>query len=537
MASYGQGFASGLAAGQQMAERLMRVYKESKEESELDEIAKAKPTQTEGFTPEQGRAIEAAAKTGDQITYNEADRSYQATPQLADGEMGPVQTRTIARQGPMTEFMGERTAGTMSQEQVDAARTSKMADIISARDPMKGMQMRREAKQLAREDQRFAMENTRFERENRREDQKDSDDKTLRDIDAQAAEWFKKRLAPDGGAPRQATPEDYIAASQQRAMLLTQAGKIKEAGEVVKAADAQILTKIMLDTEQRKDATGKVAAALAAGEFEPAKEFFNRFMGGGTRVTNIGPVRETGQIVIERETADGKALPPTIMRSTNELIAGLQSFANPMAVYEFAANDLRQQLQLSADARADKALANQTATTQATLGEHARKNADADAKAKAGMALFLQNNPNATPQQLEAVRTGVLSAVPGAGKDQPSEVKLAKAMVDAGLAPDMKTGLEMAVTKKAQSPAEMHKEFVTAGIKAFEKPEAAVSKADQIMASMGYTKNATGWTQGQAAAPAAAAQVPVPEKREVGKTYDTPKGKMIWRGTGWEPAK
>jgi hypothetical protein len=30
--------------------------------------------------------------------------------------------------------------------------------------------------------------------------------------------------------------------------------------------------------------------------------------------------------------------------------------------------------------------------------------------------------------------------------------------------------------------------------------------------------------------------VPTPDKREVGKTYNTPKGPMIWRGNGWESA-
>ena len=31
-------------------------------------------------------------------------------------------------------------------------------------------------------------------------------------------------------------------------------------------------------------------------------------------------------------------------------------------------------------------------------------------------------------------------------------------------------------------------------------------------------------------------EVPPAEKREVGKTYQTPKGPMIWRGNGWEAA-
>ena len=37
-------------------------------------------------------------------------------------------------------------------------------------------------------------------------------------------------------------------------------------------------------------------------------------------------------------------------------------------------------------------------------------------------------------------------------------------------------------------------------------------------------------------AAAASGGIPAPAQREVGKTYNTPKGPMIWRGTGWEPA-
>jgi hypothetical protein len=31
--------------------------------------------------------------------------------------------------------------------------------------------------------------------------------------------------------------------------------------------------------------------------------------------------------------------------------------------------------------------------------------------------------------------------------------------------------------------------------------------------------------------------IPAANEREVGKVYDTPKGKMIWRGNGWEMVK
>lgn len=43
-------------------------------------------------------------------------------------------------------------------------------------------------------------------------------------------------------------------------------------------------------------------------------------------------------------------------------------------------------------------------------------------------------------------------------------------------------------------------------------------------------------TQQVVGAPQAAAAVPPADKRVVGQTYQTPKGPMIWRGTGWEAA-
>lgn len=43
-----------------------------------------------------------------------------------------------------------------------------------------------------------------------------------------------------------------------------------------------------------------------------------------------------------------------------------------------------------------------------------------------------------------------------------------------------------------------------------------------------YDRN--GQPSGQQAAPAQ-------DKREVGKTYQTPKGPMVWRGNGWEAAR
>lgn len=114
------------------------------------------------------------------------------------------------------------------------------------------------------------------------------------------------------------------------------------------------------------------------------------------------------------------------------------------------------------DREADLAGRERLARTEARLREGAAARASARSQASdaeraaAGVALYQERNPNATPAEIEAVRRGILPAVQNAAKDAPSEVKLATAMVEAGLAPDMRAGLEMAVTKKSQSARETY---------------------------------------------------------------------------------
>jgi hypothetical protein len=223
------------------------------------------------------------------------------------------------------------------------------------------------------------------------------------------------------------------------------------------------------------------------------KDFYNQFIPDGARVTDVKR-GANGQVVIQRETLDGRPMPETVMKDTGQLAAGLAAFKDPMAVYQWSQNEFKNTLALRADARADQSLALQGASLAAGREDKAFARGEAEKKASAAVALFKETNPGATAAQLEAVRTGVLAATPEAGKNAPSEVKLAQAMVSAGLAPDMKTGLEMAVTRKSQSPAEMHKEFVAAGLKNFQKPDDAVKSADQVMTSMGYRKSGAGWT-------------------------------------------
>lgn len=133
--------------------------------------------------------------------------------------------------------------------------------------------------------------------------------------------------------------------------------------------------------------------------------------------------------------------------------------------------------------------------------------------------------------KLQALQTGTRGA--GAGGHDPAQVAAARALMAANPGMDMATALDNIVSK----PDAVHKSFVEIGLKEMLKPEQAVERADTVMKQMGWQRagNSSRWTRmgGAAAAPGA---VPPAADRKVGQTYQTPKGPMVWRGTGWEPA-
>lgn len=163
------------------------------------------------------------------------------------------------------------------------------------------------------------------------------------------------------------------------------------------------------------------------------------------------------------------------------------------------------------------------------------------AGAIAGLRKDLAEADDSTPEgqakiakiqaKLQALQTGTRGA--GAGGHDPAQVAAARALMGANPGMDMATALDNIVSK----PDAVHKSFVEIGLKEMLKPEEAVKRADVVMNQMGWQRagGSSRWTRtaGAAAAPGA---VPPAAERKVGQTYQTPKGPMVWRGNGWEPA-
>lgn len=472
---------------------------------ELSKIANEQPTTSEGFTAEQGDQLRAAAESGQyDIAYDEGKKGYTVTPK-AGGETG-----VIAQQG-VTDFMGQRTAGTMTPSQANNAKTMAMAGVLKKYDPVRGMQMEQQAIAGQRDELRFGREQKNWERQDEEVAKQKEYEEGRKGVFSssrfgqnqqsynQAMADYQKRLADYEGAKAsgKAGPELGLApvaparpeysvgdALADRASLIDHDARFGKLDAKAFGEFTDLLNKVQSEGYEKT-----LRLAQSGGSIQEVAKSFN-----ATGKVQFDPANVVSDKMVKNKDGvetrviqfkDGQGNTRTI-----NTVAELDSLGKAGEVFNrfYQGEQNRrgnEQLQLSknADARA---------ATSATTEQN-----DKAAKATAAVELFKQRNPNATAAELEAVRRGVIDINPDS-KNAPSEVKLAQAMVNAGLAPDMRSGLEMALTKKTQDPGELHKDFVAAGIKNMNKPEDAVASADKVMETMGYSK-----TNGRWAMPAA----------------------------------
>lgn len=242
----------------------------------------------------------------------------------------------------------------------------------------------------------------------------EADTALLRDIDKDVGGWFEQRLSDGNGGRRAATIDDHLAAGMYRAGKLLAAGKIEAANKVMQEHQAGALVKIHLETAERNDAVAKASAALANGNLDGVREFYNRFIPDGATVTDVkrGP---KGEILIERVTADGRKMPTTTMQDTNQLLAALNTFRDPMELYKWSQGEFLRNMALRADKRA--AAAEMRAQDTHEAGAPARELAKTIAGLQAKML-----DPTTPDPERQAI-SGLLQAVNGI-KKEPAPAKI-----------------------------------------------------------------------------------------------------------------
>jgi hypothetical protein len=421
------GFAAGFNAGWSSVSQAMKEREARDQREELAAIAKANPEESQGFMQQDATKLGQAAANAENVFYDEGTQSYTVVPKMADGQMGPAAPQNFAAQG-VTDFLGKRTAGTMSPEQTDRARMTAMTGVISKTDPVRALAMRQQMSQEDRQNEVFSQQKKQWGREDA-EYKKNQDWETGRQQlleqspIAQSAKQFEAEMAkhqedmklwqeagqlgPAGPAPaapqrKMPTPAEQLSAWVPLMQHDYKYGKLSTEGALnfqqqIKKLDDENYTKAIMAAQNGADA-------------QTVTKLFNQ---AGTKIPE-------GSLVINT-VKDQAGMPVKIMEYTDPQ-TGQKMTINTGAEAAMLGKlrELHQDFFAGkVDQRGDAGLvlnqnADKRAQNAATQGAADRKRDLEKEKERvaAAVGIFTEQNPGATPAQIEAVRRGVIPAVP-----------------------------------------------------------------------------------------------------------------------------
>jgi hypothetical protein len=494
---------SGFAAGYDMAGQMLR-------DRDLRKVAEEQETETMGSPIE-----------GDQA----------AVQAQLDSGAGMGEARRLASSGvtPSTHsFMGQSQATPFSDEQKSSARRLAQAGVLEKHgDFDAGGRIRNQVategdarKRGAREDMRFAWEEgdrRRVEAERQREDAYKAERESVfkgssffkrnqafsevrSKYEQDLAEYQRKVDAGDTSAVEPVAPVRPMQTVGES--LLDRAESLAIEVKYGKASADSMMQFAQLQQQVLDD--GYIKTLKLAQQGAPLTKVVETFNSSGQN--KIDPSAIISDKLVDRPGGLKTRLiafkRPDGSTMTIDTLADLDSLGKAGDLFDRA-------FKMADDRRADK----QVQIAQGHLGiaqAAGARGAAADARAAedhaagaperqlrqrvAGLQLdVVGDDPTkaaASSAKLAAVGKGVDTA-----KDQPAEVKLANALRRADPSLDAKTALKMAMTKKDESPEEVHRDFVKAITKeGMVKPAEAVKQADELMTSMGFTKQGKRWT-------------------------------------------
>lgn len=344
------GWASGLQAGMRLGETLRQAQLES------DLAAEAKKYKvTEGaYGPELAGNIEQLR--GLQQQNPELANQYEPAIAELQRRQGLTAPDFSISSGRTDIAGGGRNFATMEEAQrgVSQSQTRGLADVY------RGYGMTDKASELEARAQQQQLTGLQLRRGQREED---TENKIL-DIDKKAGDFMTKRLTGQDGTVRAATPDDMIAQIQHRATLLQQGGLGREATNALKDWQGVAVNAIQLQTAERNNDLGRVATAIAAGDLGPARAFYDKYVLDGAKVTNLKPNKD-GSITVSRVRDDGTKLPDSRIESTGALLSTLNSFRDPMALYNYSQDQFKNNLQIRQVAASERSAASSEARAAA----------------------------------------------------------------------------------------------------------------------------------------------------------------------------
>lgn len=159
-------FGAQAALGARMAQGWLDTYQQARTQRDMDAVERARPEQSEGFTPADAQQLAALAGARDQQgnPYYTLDAqpggayglrsNFQV--QGADGQMAtPAPVTGLMAPRRVTDFLGNRYEGDMTPAQVDNERARGYARAVSRTDPVRGLQMQQSARAGERQETEF----------------------------------------------------------------------------------------------------------------------------------------------------------------------------------------------------------------------------------------------------------------------------------------------------------------------------------------------------------------------------------------------
>lgn len=384
------------------------------QDRELRRIASEAPQESVGYTADQGAELEAAAKRGDQVGIrykddgngNQVFDRYVVTPKLSDDQMGPPKSKDVAMQG-VTDFLGERRSGKMTDGQVNHARAMAQAGVLSKfGDPLGAQKLRQQAAQSEQMEKQGTLTDLQIWRAKREEDVQSK----LSEVNDAVADYMKSRVKlGDDGQPQPLTDEDFIMSGKHRVFALAERGLFDQAGVAAKEAMDYATKKVQVETVERQAAVRDAVARAANGDYAAALAVFNKYVPDGNIAQNA-VLNKDGSISVERVSAvDGAKLPPGKFKNLDQLVSSIQTLADPGALTQYLDRTFKSDIEARRIKLAERADSRDGARLGLAQAKDAREQQEQKEDRETRAALYKERNPEATSAQLAAVRRGILS--------------------------------------------------------------------------------------------------------------------------------
>lgn len=362
----------------------------------MQDAANLQPQQTT-IAPTLGTtALDPSQLAGAQSVGPAVDIDHTSPAGIVADMQSEVPSTTVAPQATMFTLGDQTQATPFSPAQVASARSNAQVQALSQFNPAAATRL--QANQLT-------LQNA--------EDAKAKQD----DIDNIYAQHTKAL----GDSP---TYGDIMGSMVGTASDLMGNGHAKEGLALMQQTQTMALNKVKADSVQRGQAVGPAVGAAMQGNYTPAVQYMNEYLGYGNTVTGIKP-DGNGNVVISSNDHDGK----------------------PQQDVTVPTGQFTQALAASASNQGALSVINMQARAKYQGLAAQRQTAEGNAR----VAMLLQQNPQATDAEKQAAFYGV---TPDTTKE-PALVQIAKAGLNAGIAKDMKGALIWARTSSSLSPQTM----------------------------------------------------------------------------------